>query len=525
MVINPTTTVKLFSGVPLDNTYTNTLYFASLADQLAYFNSLTPVKTFTSQMYQRVNAGIFEANCKADDIYNCNYMMFQNAGFGNKWFFAFVNSVEYVNNNNARVTFEIDVIQTWLFDVEREQCLVERCHSVTDNIGDNILPEPVATGEYVFADYGTLAPEQSTLFNEWLIAVEYSDVTAASVDGNVYDGVYNGATIGVFNTSAGGIAGLNALLDNFIQKPEGILMIYMIPKFAVGGDAPLIPDEGARLATTYKGKTAGIIRTGITGSESFDGYVPHNKKLYTYPYNFYHVDNGDGNGMELRYEFFSNPASMHFHLSTTVTPPVQIKLIPNNYKGAVDNESEFLTITNLPVGGWNYDTYKAWQAQNSVPIALKVGAGVLGLGIGLATGGVGLALGIGSALSMATSVASESYQASIQADVTKGNFSSANVNFAQGKSQFFAGRCHIPRDYAIQADKFFDRFGYKSGRIMLPPRANRPHWTYVKTIGCEIKGNCPADDIKRICAIYDSGITWWRNPAEVGNYSLDNSPV
>lgn len=525
MVINPTTTVKLFSGVPLDSSYANTIYFPSLADQTAYFASLTPVKTFTSQMYQRVNLGIFEANCKADEIYSCNYMAFQNSGFGNKWFYAFVKSVEYVNNNNARVSFEIDVMQTWMFDITREQCLVERCHSVTDGIGDNILPEPITTGEYMFENYGTLAPDESTLFNEWLIAVEYSDVEADAVEGNVYDGVYNGATIKVFKTTTGGIAELNKLLSKYIQKPEGILMIYILPVFAVGSDITEIPDSGAVLATTYKGKTAGILRTGINGNESFGGYVPKNKKLYTYPYNFYHIDNGDGSGMELRYEFFNNPSTLRFHLSTTVTPPVQIKLIPENYKGAEDCEAEFLTITNLPVGGWNYDTYKAWQAQNSVPIALKVGAGLLGLGIGIATGGIGLAIGATTALGIASNIASESYQASIQADTTKGNFSCANVNFAQGKSQFYAGRCHIPRDYAIMADKFFDRFGYKSGRIMLPPQAVRPHWTYVKTIGCDIKGECPADDIKKICQIYDNGITFWRYASEVGNYSLDNSPA
>ena len=31
------------------------------------------------------------------------------------------------------------------------------------------------------------------------------------------------------------------------------------------------------------------------------------------------------------------------------------------------------------------------------------------------------------------------------------------------------------------------------------------------------------DDVRKICSIYDSGITFWKNPSEVGNYSLDNS--
>ena len=527
MVINPTTTIKLFAGVPLDNTYNNTLYFANQAAQLAYFNSLTPVKTFNQQMYQRVNAGVFEARCKADDIYNVNYMAFQNAGFGTKWFYAFVKSVEYVNNNNARVTFEIDVMQTYFFDITREQCYVERCHSVTDNIGDNILPEPVAVGEYVFQNYINLFKNS---LSEWLIAIEICDVSGDEVDGKIYDGVYCGATVIVFPTTAGGIASANEFLGAFTQKPESVLMVYMLPRLALNISGT-ISDDGVRLGSTSAGNSAVRVCDAITGLETFQGYQPKNKKLYTYPYNYYHVDNGDGSAMPTRYEFFTN-LTPTFEIQLNIVPPVQLKLMPRNYKGAVASETgnaylsaEFLSLGNLPIGGWNYDTYKAWQAQNALPLALKAAAGVAGLVVGAFTGGAGLALGAVSLAGMTASVISEDYQASIQADTCKGNYSCGNVAFSHGESSFFGGRCHITRDYAIMIDKYFDRFGYKQGRLMLPPQAVRPHWTYVKTIGCEVKGNCPADDIKKICSIYDAGITFWRNASEIGNYSLDNSPV
>ena len=47
-------------------------------------------------------------------------------------------------------------------------------------------------------------------------------------------------------------------------------------------------------------------------------------------------------------------------------------------------------------------------------------------------------------------------------------------------------------------------------------------WTYTKTRGCVLVGDAPADDVRAICNIYDSGITFWKNGNEVGNYSLDN---
>ena len=59
MVFTPTGTVRVLRGVPLDNTYENTMDFADSAAQLAYF--ITKVKfTFTNQTYQRTE-GIFNA--------------------------------------------------------------------------------------------------------------------------------------------------------------------------------------------------------------------------------------------------------------------------------------------------------------------------------------------------------------------------------------------------------------------------------------------------------------------------------
>lgn len=44
----------------------------------------------------------------AENLYDCNYIMFQNASFGTKWFYAFITSVAYENNETSRITMEID---------------------------------------------------------------------------------------------------------------------------------------------------------------------------------------------------------------------------------------------------------------------------------------------------------------------------------------------------------------------------------------------------------------------------------
>lgn len=67
-------------------------------------------------------------------------------------------------------------------------------------------------------------------------------------------------------------------------------------------------------------------------------------------------------------------------------------------------------------------------------------------------------------------------------------------------------------------------YGYKTNKIKKPERNSRPHWTYTRTIGANVSGNVPADDLTEIAAIYDAGITFWRNGDEVGDYSLNNRP-
>ena len=106
MLIEPSTNIRLLKGVPLDNTYRNTLYFKpnEVDAQTETFKGYTK-HNLTNQTYQRVNKGVARVGLKAEDIYDCNYMMFQNTNFGNKWFYAFITSVEYVNNTVSEITF------------------------------------------------------------------------------------------------------------------------------------------------------------------------------------------------------------------------------------------------------------------------------------------------------------------------------------------------------------------------------------------------------------------------------------
>ena len=151
MYVQPNTTIHLIRNVGLDNSYTNTHYFSNVSQQYSYFVSHAK-RTLNNYSYVIPSSDVIRVNIKADEIYDVNYIAFQNTNFGSKWFYAFVNSIDYVSNDVSDIHFEIDVIQTWLTEYQLKPCFIERQHVASDKIGENIVAESVEVGEYVGND-------------------------------------------------------------------------------------------------------------------------------------------------------------------------------------------------------------------------------------------------------------------------------------------------------------------------------------------------------------------------------------
>lgn len=534
--IAPDSTIKFLKNVPLDNTYNHSIIFDTLTNQYLYFNGLVKYMV-TEQSYQRVHRNAIRVNIKADNLYDCNYVIFKNSSFGDKWFYAFISSVEYINNTVSEVTFEIDVLQTWMFDYELKHCFVEREHSPTDFLGENIEPENVDLGEYVNNnDYNAISSLSDLIAILGIISIDAETYSTAIVDGKIYDNIYGGLKLSWYRMNAEGIAQLNEDIASKVQQPDEVGALYMCPTY-------LVPEafiSGVELSygeidSNQHSTSTSITRPAITGNETIDGYngdvTPtgftgvKNKKLFTYPYNFYHVDNANGSELNLRYEFFENnqPA---FTINGTFTQPVRVTLRPKNYKGIPENNllnTECLTLEGYPLCSWNIDSYHAWQAQNALQLTGKLGIGIGAGALALATGRV--ITGGASILYSVTDAISKHYNASIQSDIIKGNFNNGNVNCATGFQNFYGGRFSITAQKAKVIDDFFSMYGYATNVVKLPNLTARPVWNYVKTNGCVITGSIPSDDANKICKIFDNGITWWKDGSQVGNYNLNNAPI
>lgn len=563
--IPPDSRIILLSNVPLDKAQADTLWFPDKNTQTTYFMSKQR-REYTAQSYQRKDRGYIrlfntndaDHNVKYEDIFDCNYLMYQNIRYGNRWFYAFINSIDYINDSVCEVRYTIDPIQTWFFDYSLHQCFVERCTPSSDEIGENILPEKIEVGEYVMnGSYDALASNFADPCVVFMYVNPDQDAgTAGPYSGGNYGGVYGACELWAFSpTDTSGIA---AWVNARKQHLDSIVGAYMCPK------ALAVLDPSANITNGYQipSFTTGYIgvrqASGVTKTTPLNGYTPRNKKLYTYPYTYFHVDAPDGQALHLRYEFFPNNTPV-YRITGNCTYPVELNFYPTNYKnmptggggGISPDYIEFrqskLSIKGYPMASWSCDAFNAWLAQNSVPIALSLGAGLAssaGTLVGIAaTGGLanfaGMAVGLGGAMTKgeiaqgraagnvvgsqvanAIGVLAEGYRASIAGDITGGSFETGSNDFAFGRMCFRGGLMTQPESYLKAIDKYFDMYGYTMNQHRLVNNHVRTRWTYVKTRGCTIEGSLPTDDADYICACYDNGIRFWSDTVRPLDYSL-----
>lgn len=520
MYIQPNSIVKLLIDIPIDPNQNDTLWFGSPLTQYQYFTEDRRVaRTFTSVTYVRENRGKIRVPIKADFIQQVNYMMYQNTSYDNKWFYAFVDKIDYVNDNTTEVTFTIDPIQTWFFEYEIGECFVERETVSDDSRGIHFEPETINVGEYVTNSYNTIGNN----FNDTIIVLAYN--TGAAL-GRIYDKVYSGVKLKGYPNNEIGVVALNREIATITadQKYDNIVGIYMCPS-ALLRTQPT-PDTGYDIDPSYTGKIISDNFPSINSLISLDGYVPHNNKLFTYPYNFFMVDTPDGNSAVYRYEFFKD-YEPNFHIKGNITSPVEITCTPVDYKtnrnlSDVEYRGDRLVLKGFPMCNWSASYFSSWLAENSVPRTARIVSTTASVISSFARGSV--SGGIVTAVSTASDMISDYIVASNHADLHKGGITTGSCDFANNNMNFKGGQMSVNRIMAKRIDDYFTAFGYQIAVIKRPSRRNRTRFTYVKTVGASVSGGLPSDDARYISSCYDKGIRFWADTTYVKNYDLDTHP-
>lgn len=254
-------------------------------------------------------------------------------------------------------------------------------------------------------------------------------------------------------------------------------------------------------------------------------YVPKNKKLLTFPYTFLAVESPTTQKI-YRFEWFE-PTNVNgvdkigLSLSMCVTANPELACIPMDYKGSNDeNYYEEIVLSGYPQLAFTIDSYKAWLAQTAGgATALLDVIGGIGHTVGAISHG-NIGWGIGGIAGTANAIVQNVIQAT-KGDTVKGNIT-GSIDTANRKFGFWFKVYGVLPEYAKIIDDYFSRFGYACRQLKVPATHVRENWTYTKTNECTITGSVPADDMRKICSIFDKGITFWNNPYAVGEYNLSN---
>lgn len=556
MYIEPNSRIILLGNTPMNPRQTDTYWFSSYTQQFNTFYGMK-IAEFTRQSYQRVERGRIRLEINAERVYSCNYCMFQNSAYGDKWFYAFVTAVEYINDNCTEFTFVIDDIQTWFFEHTIPSCFVERQHSYTDGIGDNIEPEPVDAGELVPNDYiplhETYASQYGESMNDKMIVVSYIDPEVSSITdvvsvvnywkrehkGQMFNGVFTTGTLMAYNSaSIDEIAKCAKFVnEQMVVHPESIISMYMCPKWAIGTSGWWNANtediiSGSNIPISRDGQQYDFTLPVLRQGASLNGYIPRNNKLYTYPYNCLQLTTGAGDNMALRYEFFKD-LTPTFREYWNLLEPVSSTLRPTNYRNITESSKDLgLTLDKFPMCMWSGDAYKAWIAQNSVGIGVDIASIMAGIGmafinpLGIAgTALLGMKAGaVMSTVSTVGGLLNDAYKANISADVVGGKATGSNA-WANNQLDYFATRMSCNFDVAQSIDDFFSAFGYAQKKVMKPNIHVRRNFTYVKTVGADCIGLLPADSKVAISNMYDNGIRFWTTFGKFGDIQADNPPL
>ena len=555
MAITPNTNIRLLKlPITIDNK--NQLTFASKEAQTEYFLSLTHLE-IENCTYQRKD-NIIRYPAHIDSILEYNYCIYQNENYTNKWFYAFIINMKYINDNMTEIKIETDYFQTWQFDLIYKQSFIEReMLSVSDDVvGANLIPEGLETGEFKIdnsSELDDLEPVTVIAYSGEKIRHPGDDVYPIYRDISQAGFYINGipSTVPFILTTSGQetnrLIGFLSLANN----SDFVVASFTVPKLAVkdfmiqanslmanGSDTGIYVLDANTLDTSFT--QTPITKNFVSLPTSIDGYTPRNQKLRTYPYIYLGFNAQNGSNKIYRYEDFENLTPI-FKVISEVNPNPTICFIPQNYRGNTgDNIADSVIMNGYPTISTRTDTFNIWLAQNGNIIDLQMQQEEFNYALNQVsniTGGISNSVqgNVGGLLENATNmlqngVNHEFYIKNQMAQIEKQKMLPDKVNLGSSatllgydliKKDIFV-RYSIKRQFAEKIDKYFDMYGYLTNNRKVPNINNRPNWNYIKTIGANIEGNIPQFDLQNIKVMFDNGVTLWHNPNTFLDYSQNN---
>lgn len=544
MYVPPGTQIKLIRGIKITPDYQDTFYFASAQDQYNYFAGKAFI-TYTDFTYQRVDKNKIRIPLGAESCYDINYMMFQNTNFGSKWFYAFVTGAEYINNECTELTYEIDVIQSWYFQMNLGECMVIRNHTPSDGLYEHLEPEDFNIDSYVVNFEQTLFGGVGSSATYILLTTGHWDsgqdkwIPASSGTGSygkdLY-GIYTGCEVYVFHSDD--VLSVNQVISEAVENgyEDGLVALY------AGPGLPISPIEGSPWTQTVS------LSKATLRANAFEGYVPRNNKMYNYPFCKVSLESGEGSQdyaiEDFRRSISSIPTDpVQFESYAVAIPAPSLLVVPRYYKGEDIDYTIGVQVTDFPECPFVGDTFKMWLVQNAGSMVMNGIAEIANIAMSSVPrkkevknrktkkwetisepDRVGQEIGIRGLSHTLASSAGQWIDNDHKPDNVH-SLSHANILSNIKKNTVWTKGKTVNYWKARQIDSYFTRYGYAINLIRTPNIHARSRFTYVETLNATITGSVPADDLAFIASCFNNGITFWADHDGVGDYETLNATL
>lgn len=449
--------------VPFDNSYRHTMTFSSVQAQTEFFSSCcTQAFEKDTYTYIRMNNSI-RVQFNAESLYTYDYVMYQNSNYGNKWFYAFIVGVNYINENTTELVLELDVMQTWYFDYTLVEGFVEREHVNNDAIGANLNPEPempfnlIAQDKYSDPDFDdTLAVVQTNATPHYGgdLPWDPEDVPNGNepVAGGLYSRVVNGAAYYAFYPFEPG-QGDDAAFISFLRdmnrsgSAESISNIFQFPSEFLNGAHPDGDGTSGSAKDSWRGyrvsenQLAGWKTKSFSMPSALDGHVPRNNKLFTYPYCFVRVEDNASHYTEWKYELWgtNNQGLRQYAIWVPLDPDATAFVVPYNYDGENGNYESALTFPCTAKASWNYSAYQTWSAQNHLANTFNGLLSVAAIAVPAAKGLTAASAALGVGLNSASNIAARGGTPARMGNILSASAQHGVNQLTQGEKGMFVG--------------------------------------------------------------------------------------
>jgi hypothetical protein len=578
-MVSPNSEVRLLSDVPFNNTYEHTRHFTATQDQTNYFLGLVS-HSYLDFTYVREEQAI-KVPAEYDSILDCNYLMFKNTSFSGKWFYAFITKKEYVNPNTTKIYFELDVYQTWLFDILWKPSFIEREHCDRWNSDGSPVVNTIDEGlnygtEYDVVDVKQWLPHTDVYF---LVIVAKQTMHGGSanvgkivptLNGSIQpltyyvhpfklDGTSPAVTLDGMDINISSVSevlqglytqtgAVNNIVSLYISDYVGYNRILTASSQWV--DQATIEDSTSLFNTLYIKNMPYYDTMDYSFGNKYDGYNDVTEsKLLMHPYTQLVLDDFKGNRVTYKTEYI-NSSNLDLKVKGSIGTSNKVSYGVKNYNtgllGNLPTEAmdEFSLINNDPndvpivtdlLAAYLQGNKNTLANQKSSILFNQVTGAFNGMVntamMGHMMGVSGVMQGIGEGvqslgngyLQMQGLLAKQQDINNTPPSIAKMGSNSA-YTFGNGYGGVYVIKKQIKAEYIKKLTDFFNMYGYKTNEVKMPNLHTRQHFNFVKTIGANIHGNIPNEYLDTLKKIFDKGITLWHTN-DLCNFSLSNGEI